>query len=803
MRVRLGILAVLLTLFLPTSAKGQTKTLVTGTVTDPNGTPYAGAQLVISLVSPGGPSPTYTPCNNPSAGCQIQNPSPVTLTSTGAIPGGGINIWANASILPAATTYTFKVVLSPGVPLPLGTGPQICTVSGLTIAGASQSITTNFSGSACPALSNLPSSVPVASVTPNDGSVYIAPNYAPCPTGSTNCVQGLWDVKYVFDAACTASSPTCTCPNSDCGFVCPGSAYPCTVATSGCATPGPTCDVGKTIFSNQGPNAVASASYQAGLPQTTITTVNNANSITAAASAANNCAASASAACNMAWGSGDDTSTLATAEALAWESPGVCKELIMPSGAAFFSDLVGATPTPILYVPGTSLSQGCGGFPSGNAGQSGVDLSQTGPTVTGKGQGTTILIPLPSLTANLLARCTGGASGAACAGGTPNMAAYNFGIRGMGQPGTGTAAVDLFELDPSSGGQACTGSTGTNLALSDWGLNVSGSVGFFANGGCGDPVYYNNISELFGATNCQVNAISGGFVGNACFGFSTSALSILSGGGLRATDFTHDLLCCAETATVAQAIVGINGSAGGTFNFNGDTIYQGPSSATGWPGFRTFGGTGIVTVNLNGVTLGINSADAQVLIFSASNSARVNLHVRGSQLSAAGAGNDDLNLDAQTSFFDDGGNTWTDGSTASAFTAGAAFIADGHSVKGTCTGTATASSTLGMYGTGPNETTTTCTSTTIGAGTAVPGGSRTLAHLFVTAGTGGVNASSGVVTVLRNGSTTTITCTLGTGTACNDFIHSVAVSDGDLISLQFTTQAAETLANVKAIVEWN
>jgi len=76
----------------------------------------------------------------------------------------------------------------------------------------------------------------------------------------------------------------------------------------------------------------------------------------------------------------------------------------------------------------------------------------------------------------------------------------------------------------------------------------------------------------------------------------------------------------------------------------------------------------------------------------------------------------------------------------------------------------------------------------------------TLLNLQVTAGTGGVNASSGAVTVLKNGSATTLTCTVGTGTSCSDATHTAAFATGDVISIQFTTQAAETLAGVKASV---
>lgn len=133
---------------------------------------------------------------------------------------------------------------------------------------------------------------------------------------------------------------------------------------------------------------------------------------------------------------------------------------------------------------------------------------------------------------------------------------------------------------------------------------------------------------------------------------------------------------------------------------------------------------------------------------------------------------------------------------------GGQIIADGHSLFGGCTGAASPSATLGLFGTGPNVTATTCTSTTIGTGILM-NGTRTLRNLVVNASHAGVNSSSGVVTVLRNGSSTAITCTLGTTTLCVDGTHSVTVSPGDLISVEFTTQTSETLAGVQAFVEWN
>jgi hypothetical protein len=74
------------------------------------------------------------------------------------------------------------------------------------------------------------------------------------------------------------------------------------------------------------------------------------------------------------------------------------------------------------------------------------------------------------------------------------------------------------------------------------------------------------------------------------------------------------------------------------------------------------------------------------------------------------------------------------------------------------------------------------------------------AYLQVSATAGGVSSSSGVVAVLKNGSATALTCTIGTGTSCYDGTHSFTFVAGDLISIQFTTQASETLAGIKALL---
>ena len=44
-----------------------------------------------------------------------------------------------ASILPAGTTYTFTATIN-GLAPAVGTGPQTCTVTGVTVAGATQTV---------------------------------------------------------------------------------------------------------------------------------------------------------------------------------------------------------------------------------------------------------------------------------------------------------------------------------------------------------------------------------------------------------------------------------------------------------------------------------------------------------------------------------------------------------------------------------------------------------------------------------------------------------------------------------------
>jgi hypothetical protein len=176
MRIYKYILAAAALVLLSTSAKAQTQTIVSATITDPNGVPWSGARVSFGL-SPTASQPSVTPCPGP-VGCQFQLPGPVVTDSTGSFTLG---LWPNANILPASTQWTFTVS-EPGVPLPWGTGPQQILDYTVTISGATQSLTGALSALA-PALTHVVTSVAgVASVTGAADEILCTPT-----TGNVVC----------------------------------------------------------------------------------------------------------------------------------------------------------------------------------------------------------------------------------------------------------------------------------------------------------------------------------------------------------------------------------------------------------------------------------------------------------------------------------------------------------------------------------------------------------------------------------------------------------------------------------------
>lgn len=156
-----------------------------------------------------------------------------------------------------------------------------------------------------------------------------------------------------------------------------------------------------------------------------------------------------------------------------------------------------------------------------------------------------------------------------------------------------------------------------------------------------------------------------------------------------------------------------------------------------------------------------------------------------------------------STFLDLGGNTTTGGFLGcGSIASNTCYISGAQVLSAGCQGVVTASSTLGLYPLGETSTLN-CTSTTVNLG-AIMTRTGTVQGLNVHNTIAGVNASSGVVTLLKNGVATSITCTIGTtANGCRDGIHAVAYGLGDVLSFQVTSQAADTLSGISAtVIAW-
>jgi hypothetical protein len=353
-RKLLLLLAAVALLALPAAA--QNTTTVTATVTDPSGIPYSNATVQAQLL-PSGITPTDPPpCNGQNVTpCVVSAFQRGSTSSTGAF---SMNLASNAVLSPGGTTWQITVNTVGAAP-PLGTGSQTCSAT-LTISGASQVITSSFSGVACPSLSNLVNS---ASKFDTNG-VYTSTSSC---QGLTNCFQIFGDGQFVGDAVYTASSSTVTTSGGDPSFACPGSVYPC-------STPGPGSDAGKVVFGTTACLDGTVGPCTRNLPQGTITTVNSAHSITASTTAI----ANSSLKSPLIWCHDDGAQVAAAfAQTIANATNGPSANLFLTCG------IVCVGTSPFIIASGNKFSaigvNGCGG-------------------------GGTTMVPLP------LMNCTGGAN---------------------------------------------------------------------------------------------------------------------------------------------------------------------------------------------------------------------------------------------------------------------------------------------------------------------------------------------------------------------------------------------------------
>jgi len=183
------LVAAVATFFLAALPATAQRTLVSGTVKDTQGVPYAGGSMVASLSLPVGASGATL------NGVQISGTTQrVTLDNNGAFL---MQLPDNTIVQPPGTQWTFAVTESPGVLPPAGTGPQTCNTT-VTISGSSQDISTNFVF--CPALLNFGNAAVFGqSFIPNTYNVFNDAQIAfsvTCTNGSTLITTGAGDPPF-------------------------------------------------------------------------------------------------------------------------------------------------------------------------------------------------------------------------------------------------------------------------------------------------------------------------------------------------------------------------------------------------------------------------------------------------------------------------------------------------------------------------------------------------------------------------------------------------------------------------------
>lgn len=498
-------------------------------------------------------------------------------------------------------------------------------------------------------------------------------------------------------------------------------------------------DIGKIIF------AISSSGGQASdvtgtvqLPQGTITSINSSTSVQVSV------AATGSTGGVLVWGTDDTSALTATSTALA-ALPN-CGTVSLPQGM-------------MLVQSGQWQTASAGCTTSGQ----GLSIqAASGNVVKGFGPASSVIVPTPNFN-------FASAVNAGLFGGVNFMVYDNWSIWGASLGTNGNNSLSIVAMG--------TESVANNFEVISWLGSDANTTGVTVNGRA-------NVIRVQGAggTGCSISATA--YVINSVCNYSkTTSLNISAGNILYSVNSSFGANNTASGAVAATIT--------GTWYSVNDRIAFG-SGATNNIGIEVFTG-------------GIVYLDSAVVGTSAGAGTGIGIYQPGGKVFAKNTSiggytsGSSVNLSSSAAFIEqDGGNTYS-GATSSLVEVSGSLFNPYRVVNGACTGTANSSSTLGLYGTGPNATVTTCTSATIGSGQAMDH-AGTLRFLQANATAGGVGASSGVVTVLKNGSPTSITCTLGTGTFCSDGTHTVSFAIGDLISLQFTTQGTETLAGVAASV---
>jgi hypothetical protein len=621
----------LLLLFVVFPAFGQGGfTTVSGAIVDPNGIPWTGGTITAQLITQGGTAPTL-------------NGQPFSSTTASGLLGPGgtftMRLGDNGVIVPSTTTWQFTISIAPGVLPPLGKGPQSFTVT--TAINCSTNTPSTCTSNAMTITSVL-TPVPALSFVSTGVSTPTIVN--PSSFGAKGGVK--WTTSAVFNNA----SQHVTCSAGDCGFLA-------------------TAKVGNIVLCTMFSAYVNGAAFTQTLNcpyGTTITAVNSNTDVTISATPTNNCTPTISLACGFAWGTQDDSTALNAAALAAWGTPGVCGQLQLTDNYFFSSGIFNQTIA--------QLSSACGGQ-FGGANVSGIDSTQEGPTLIGSGPGSGVLIPYNFN----FATCP---SISACMLNAPNLFVDKIGVNGLGQPATGvTAGQQIVTLQGSTGGGSCTGSTLTNSGFANWGVN-SNITGVVLGAACGNPVYANNVIEMFGGTPCSfgtgASAINTSYFYNMCFGATQKVLVIQPSGGILNIDGNYIAGMVGNGPVVLY-----NNTGGGTVNSRSNVYeFQFGASSSSASVFQ-FSGSGPLQWNSDGdlIFLGSGTTGSSNALSIFGTGATIRLV--NTTLTATGTNNRAILLGAGNTLINAGNNTISNGTVANTFT-GTTIAQPSETQSGTC-----------------------------------------------------------------------------------------------------------------------
>lgn len=445
------------------------------------------------------------------------------------------------------------------------------------------------------------------------------------------------DVLYFYNCTITSGSQDITCPNAS--FTSAnvnalefGTSYNCNAVNVNCISPG--------------------SGMVLAAPLGTILSINSPTSVHVSIAATVNCTPSVSNACGFAYGTQDDTVFLNNAGNAAWNNGSHCFTVdLTGSGASFFSAAI------FISATGNACGEGTtSGF--------GGDLNSQGPELRGQGRLASMLIPLPTFD---FTTCIGG-SGQACIFGVGNGQAHDFSVNGLGQslPST-THAVNIFELAGANGANCSGGMTGWNLGFAGWALQSTSSVGFrFTANGCNNPMISNINVEMFGATPCSLGSVSNEIDAFALFCFGSTGPIAQMGGSAVINTYGSQFM---GNLVNGQGDIVCTGGAGNSWNSFGDLINT--EFAVGGSGNTDMicSNGAFMNAYFYGTTFVLPNqpSAAQVFFLNGNN---VNIHLRGTKITATGANNRILNIvSASNNVFDECGNTFNQGTLANIGTA--------------------------------------------------------------------------------------------------------------------------------------